>query len=80
MLFRMGATGTSPGREGLAFGDEDDGGRPTRVAQGWINDVRLACEQASKDHNLHIHFMDTWIPGRASLRDAITNPKYAIGT
>ena len=48
-------------------------GRPTRAAQGWINDVRLACEQASKDHNLHIHFMDTWIPDRASLRDAITN-------
>lgn len=47
--------------------------QPTKAAQAWINDVKEACIQASNQNNLDVHFMDTWIPDRASLRDAITN-------
>ena len=46
------------------------GGRPTKAAQAWISDVRHICEHSG---NLDVYFMDTWIPDRASLRDAITN-------
>ena len=49
------------------------GGQPTRAAGGWIRDVREACDRAGAQNNLDVHFMDTWIPDRASLRDAITN-------
>ncbi|MCY4426133.1 MAG: ParA family protein [Halieaceae bacterium] len=48
-------------------------GRPTQAAQAWINDVEEACKQASMQNNVDVSFMDTWIPDRASLRDAITN-------
>ncbi len=47
--------------------------QPTRLARAWINDVKEACRQASDQNNLDIRFMDTWIPDRTSLRDAITN-------
>ena len=50
------------------------GGQPTRAARAWINDVRTECERASRDlSGLDVRFMETWIPDRASLRDAITN-------
>jgi len=46
---------------------------PTRLAQAWIGDVGSACEQAKASSGLDVEFMETWIPDRASLRDAITN-------
>ena len=46
------------------------GQQPTKAAQAWIADVRHTCEQSG---DLDVRFMDTWIPDRASLRDAITN-------
>lgn len=49
------------------------GGQPTKLAQAWINDVEEACRNASDQNNLDVRFMDTWIPDRTSLRDAITN-------
>ncbi len=47
--------------------------QPTKAAAGWIGDVRMACEQTSRQNNIDVRFMGTWIPDRASLRDAITN-------
>lgn len=49
------------------------GGQPTKLARAWINDVEEACRHASDQNNLDVRFMDTWIPDRTSLRDAITN-------
>ena len=49
------------------------GGQPTKLARAWINDVEEACRQASDQNDLDVRFMDTWIPDRTSLRDAITN-------
>ena len=46
---------------------------PTRAAQAWIDDVREECEQGMNYGNLNVQFLDTWIPDRVSLRDAITN-------
>ena len=46
---------------------------PTRAAQAWIGDVRAECRRTRADNSLDVRFMDTWIPDRASLRDAITN-------
>lgn len=51
------------------------GGRPTRLAHAWINDVRSACEQAQNSNNLEVRNMDVWIPDCASLPDAITDRK-----
>jgi len=48
------------------------GGHPIKAAQAWISDVRRVCER-ERSVNLDVCFMDTWIPDRASLRDAITN-------
>ena len=48
---------------------------PTRAAQAWIDDVKEACEQSAIQNSLNVRFMETWIPDRASLRDAITNRK-----
>ena len=48
---------------------------PTRAAQAWIDDVKEACEQSTVQNNLNVSFMETWVPDRASLRDAITNRK-----
>lgn len=49
------------------------GGEPTRLAGAWIADVRAACENVSKQIDLPVHFLNTWIPDRAAIRDAITN-------
>ncbi len=46
---------------------------PTRAARAWIDDVHLECELANESNGFDVRFMDTWIPDRASLRDAITN-------
>lgn len=46
---------------------------PTRAAQAWIDDVRIECQKASGMAKLDVNFMETWIPDRAALRDAITN-------
>lgn len=51
------------------------GGRPTRAAQGWMNDVRNECLKLNEQHGLEVGFMEVWIPDRASLRDAITARK-----
>lgn len=48
---------------------------PTKGAQDWINDVNEACYRAKERNNLDVRFMRSWIPQRASLRDAITNRK-----
>lgn len=50
-------------------------GRPTIGAQDWINDVKEACSRAKEQNNLDVRYMRSWIPNRASLRDAITNRK-----
>jgi len=49
------------------------GGEPTKAAQGWISDVRAACEDVSRQVGIDVHYLDMWIPDRAALRDAITN-------
>lgn len=51
------------------------GGQPTKAAQVWISDVRKACEDVSRQVGSNVHYLDTWIPDRAALRDAITNRK-----
>jgi chromosome partitioning protein len=48
-------------------------GKPTRLASSWISDVRDACQLASSQIELPVNFLNTWIPDRASIRDAITN-------
>jgi cellulose biosynthesis protein BcsQ len=48
-------------------------GEPTRLARGWISDVRHTCADVSRQIGLPVHFLDAWIPDRASIRDAITN-------
>lgn len=48
-------------------------GGPTRLARRWISDVRAECEQVSKQIGLEVSFLDTWIPDRVAIRDAITN-------
>jgi chromosome partitioning protein len=48
-------------------------GKPTRLAQSWIDEVRAACEKVSRQINLPVHFLSAWIPDRAAIRDAITN-------
>lgn len=48
-------------------------GQPTRLARTWIDDVSNACKQAQDNSHLDVRYMNTWIPDRASLRDAITN-------
>ena len=53
-------------------------GRPTKKAQGWINDVKEACSRAKEQNNLDVRFMRSWIPLRASLRDAITDRETPI--
>lgn len=47
--------------------------QPTRLAQGWIDEVREACTQVSGQQQLDVHYFDSWIPDRAAIRDAITN-------
>ena len=54
-------------------------GEPTKGAQGWIDDVKEACFRAKKQTKLDVRFMRSWIPFRASLRDAITNRKTPPG-
>ena len=49
--------------------------QPTRLAQSWINDVRDTCSKTGQQISRDVHFMEAWIPDRASLRDAITNRK-----
>jgi chromosome partitioning protein len=49
------------------------GGEPTKLARSWITDVRTACENVSRQIQLPVHFLDTWIPDRTAIRDAITN-------
>ena len=46
--------------------------QPTYAAQNWMNRVRKTCDDVSKQVDRDIHFIDEWIPDRASLRDAIT--------
>lgn len=48
-------------------------GYPTKAAQAWIGDVRTACRSPGGPDGNTVRFMDSWIPDRASLRDAITN-------
>jgi hypothetical protein len=48
-------------------------GGPTRLARAWIADVREACDKVSQQIGLPVHFLETWIPDRAAIRDAITN-------
>jgi chromosome partitioning protein len=46
---------------------------PTRAARQWIAEVRDACESVSAQTRVDVDFLRSWIPDRASLRDAITN-------
>ncbi len=48
-------------------------GDPTKAARNWIEDVRAVCEQEGGGAGLDVRFLDSWVPDRASLRDAITN-------
>lgn len=48
---------------------------PTKGARFWINDVKEACLRAKKQTKIDVCFMRSWIPQRASLRDAITNSR-----
>jgi len=48
-------------------------GGPTRLARAWIDEVRAECERVSRQIDLPVYFLETWIPDRAAIRDAITN-------
>lgn len=48
-------------------------GQPTRLARRWISDVRGECERVGKQIGIEVVFLDTWIPDRVAIRDAITN-------
>ena len=50
-------------------------GEPTKGAQFWIDDVKDACLEAKEQNKFEVRFMRSWIPMRASLRDAITARK-----
>lgn len=47
--------------------------QPTKMARGWIGDIQRTCEAASSRLEIPIHFLDAWLPDRASIRDAIAN-------
>jgi len=49
------------------------GGGPTKLAHSWISDVQGACDSVSKQIGHPVHFLNTWIPERTAIRDAITN-------
>jgi len=58
-------------------------GKPTKAAREWIADVREACEVVSTEIGRPVHFLNTWIPDRAAIRDAITNrqtPEELVGS
>jgi chromosome partitioning protein len=46
---------------------------PTKFAQAWISDVHDACHSVSKQIGIPVHVLNTWIPDRTAIRDAITN-------
>jgi chromosome partitioning protein len=48
-------------------------GGPTRAARQWITEVRDACADVSGQTGVDVAFLDSWVPDRASIRDAITN-------
>ena len=55
---------------------------PTKAAQNWMEDVREVCDRVGNRNDLDVRFMETWIPDRAKLRDAITNrrtPRDLVG-
>jgi len=47
--------------------------QPTKLAHSWIRDIQHTCEAASNRLEIPIHFLDAWLPDRASIRDAIAN-------
>ncbi|MDD9814672.1 MAG: ParA family protein [Gammaproteobacteria bacterium] len=47
--------------------------QPTKLAQGWINDIKDTCMATSSELGVSIHYLDAWLPDRVSIRDAITN-------
>ena len=50
------------------------GGQPTKLASEWIRDVKAVCRKY-RDSGTDVHYLNAWIPDRASIRDAITNRK-----
>jgi chromosome partitioning protein len=53
-------------------------GGPTTLASSWIANVREACEVVSTEIGQPVHFLKTWIPDRAAIRDAITNRRTPV--
>ena len=51
------------------------GKEPTKLARAWIDDVRAMCDSVGKQIGLPVHFLNTWIPDRTAIRDAITNQR-----
>jgi chromosome partitioning protein len=49
------------------------GGEPTKAAQAYIANVKEACENVGKQIGRKVHFLDAWVPDRASIRDAISS-------
>ena len=48
--------------------------RPTKAAQGWIEELKEVCVKA-KQRGVEVRYLDTWIPDRSAIRDAITDRK-----
>ena len=47
--------------------------KPTKAANQWIADIADTCEKAKSRLDTDVHFLNAWVPDRASIRDAITN-------
>lgn len=48
-------------------------GEPTKAASRWILDTRDICDNARSKLDIDVRYLDSWIPDRAAIRDAITN-------
>ena len=48
--------------------------QPTKAARGWIEELKEVCVKA-KQRGIDVRYLNTWIPGRSSIRDAITDRK-----
>ncbi len=57
-------------------------GEPTKAARQWIADIKAVCNKARNQLDIDLHYLNTWVPDRAAIRDAITNratPRECVG-
>lgn len=48
---------------------------PTSAARGWIEGLKTTCKEAEEKLGINVSYLDSWIPDRAAIRDAITKGK-----